>query len=186
MVSAGEKATLLLAVNGAIWWAGDKHSVGLVDPREARQNKYEPKNEEKYFAYAFSPYFDPTSYGTYGRMKFKYIKANFNSKRNFAINDANELCQFGDGIPFQRLETENRYIYADGGKNFQTLVHVERLPYTWGNIKHGKLGIDIDDEEIKEQLENLACYDEKKKVFTEPTGIPFFQQVREDVALPKR
>lgn len=36
MVSAGEKATLLLAVNGAIWWAGDKHSVGLVDPREAR------------------------------------------------------------------------------------------------------------------------------------------------------
>lgn len=38
MVSCGEKHTMLLAINGNIWWAGEKISVGIVDPNQARQN----------------------------------------------------------------------------------------------------------------------------------------------------
>ena len=38
MVTCGEKHTMLLAINGNIWWAGEKISVGIVDPNQSRKN----------------------------------------------------------------------------------------------------------------------------------------------------
>jgi hypothetical protein len=49
MVSCGEKHTLLLAVNGLIWWTGAKSAVGLDDPNITRKNKFEAKVERDSF-----------------------------------------------------------------------------------------------------------------------------------------
>jgi len=49
MVTCGEKHTLVLAVNGMIWWAGEKAAVGVEDPNEFRRNKFEARVESDSF-----------------------------------------------------------------------------------------------------------------------------------------
>jgi alpha-tubulin suppressor-like RCC1 family protein len=100
MVTCGEKHTLLLAVNGLIWWSGEKGSVGMRDPNANRKNQFEAKNESASFQYTFAPYFDPTSYGEYNNVKMKFISSNFNSHLNFAITESNTVCVFGVNTPF--------------------------------------------------------------------------------------
>lgn len=46
--------------------------------------------------------------------------------------------------------TKNRYVYGDSGRDFQSLINVERLPYTWGDVKNGRLGIDLEDKDVRE------------------------------------
>lgn len=69
------------------------------------------------------------------------------------------------------MQTEERYVYADSGKNFQTLIHVERLPYTWGDIRNGRLGINMEDEEVKQS----KLFSKKDKQFLAPCLIPYFE-----------
>lgn len=87
MVTCGERHSLLLAVNGSIWWTGSKSMVGYPDPNLTRKNQFEAKNERDSFQDTFMPYFDPTIPGTFQKMRFKYISSNFNSKLNFAISE---------------------------------------------------------------------------------------------------
>lgn len=49
MVTCNEKITLLLAVNGMLWWCGDKTTAGFEDPNEKRKHKFIPKDDEKSF-----------------------------------------------------------------------------------------------------------------------------------------
>lgn len=99
-VACGEKHSLLLAVNGCIWWAGEKASVGMEDPNAIRRNKFEAKDESDSFQYTFEPYFDPNAYTEFSQMRFKFINSNFNSKLSWAINAKNEACVFGEDAAF--------------------------------------------------------------------------------------
>ena len=89
MVTCGEKHTILLAINGNIWWAGEKISVGIDDPNQERKNKYDPKNEIDSFQYTFDRYFDQEAQQDQSKYKYKFVSSNFNSKINFAINEKN-------------------------------------------------------------------------------------------------
>lgn len=178
MITCGEKHTLLLAVNGAMWWAGEKSAVGLVDPNAVRKNKFEAKVESESFQYTFAPYFDPTSYGEFARMKLKFIASNFNSRTSFAIDEQNQVCEFGENLSFKKLDTEGKYVFAASGKKFQSLVHVERLPYTWGEVKNGKLGLEPD------QLTALGGKSSSKtKKVKAPVEMAYFKQLREEAEL---
>jgi len=83
-----------------IWWAGEKRSVGVEDPNLLRKNRYEAKVERDSYQYTFVPYFDPNNVGELNKLKIKHLSANINSKTNFAITEQNEVCQFGEGVPF--------------------------------------------------------------------------------------
>lgn len=100
-VQCGERHTLLLCVNGAIWWAGEKTAVGKVDPNEVRKNKYDPKDEELSYQYTFQPYFPPGEFHEYSPVKFKSIAAHFSARMNFAVSEHNDVFVFGDNYPFQ-------------------------------------------------------------------------------------
>ena len=54
MATCGEKHTCLLAVNGKIWWTGEKSSVGFVDPNKSRKNKFEKYDESNSFQKQFT------------------------------------------------------------------------------------------------------------------------------------
>ena len=47
-------------------------------------------------------------------------------------------------------------MYANSGRGFSTMVHLERLAFTWGDVKNGKLGIDIEQEEVKDDSEESS------------------------------
>ena len=68
------------------------------------------------------------------------------------------------------------YVYADSGKNFQSLIHIERLPYTWGEFKYGKLGLDLDEK----SLVNSPAYSKKQKSILAPVLMDFFNSKREE------
>ena len=51
------------------------------------------------------------------------------------------------------------------------MISVERLPYTWGDIKNGKLGIDLEDKDV--QKAKIL----KKHGFTDPALIPYFENI---------
>lgn len=120
MASCGEKHTCLLAVNGMIWWSGEKKAVGKVDPNIIRKNKFEAKDEKASYQYTFLPYFDPTQSGQFNRMKFKFISSNFNSRINFAINDQNQAFRFGVNEQFEYISKSNdhKYVFGSSGKGF--------------------------------------------------------------------
>jgi len=71
------------------------------------------------------------------------------------------------------LATVNKFVYADSGKNFQTLIHIERLPYSWGDIKNGRLGIDLEDQDILES----DLYVRKERRFRAPCLNPYFDNL---------
>ena len=156
-VQCGERHTLLLCVNGAVWWAGEKAAVGKVDPNEVRKNKYDPKDEELSYQYTFVPYFAPSEPHEHARVKFKSVATHFTAKMNFAISEDNEVFVFGDNYPFQADAQERRgYVFAAAGKNFQTLLSEERIPYSWGDNKNGRLGLEYtlpEDDYIREDDE---------------------------------
>lgn len=54
MISCGEKHTVVLAVNGKLWWTGEKVAIGLVDPNKARKNKFEKNDESTSFQKSFT------------------------------------------------------------------------------------------------------------------------------------
>lgn len=143
-IACGEKHTLLLTVAGAIWWAGERTSVGKVDPNLVRKNKFDPRNEEDSYQYAFLPYFEPGSLTDLADVKFKSIASNFNARRNYAISEQDEVYTFGEQVSFTKLDFPGRrYVFAATGKNFQTVISADRLPYSWGDAKNGKLGLDL-------------------------------------------
>ena len=47
------------------------------------------------------------------------------------------------------------------------------MPYTWGDTKNGKLGIDLNDEEVMTN----QLYSKKEKRFTAPALIPYFEDI---------
>ena len=47
------------------------------------------------------------------------------------------------------------------------------MPYTWGDTKNGKLGIDLNDEEVMTN----QLYSNKEKRFTAPALIPYFEDI---------
>ena len=49
MVTCNDQNTFLLAVNGMIWWSGDKSSAGFDDPNENRKHKFVPKVDQDSF-----------------------------------------------------------------------------------------------------------------------------------------
>lgn len=143
---------MILCVNGSIWWCGEKSAVGKVDPNEVRKNKYDPKDEEQSYQYTFLPYFPPGEYHEHSMVKFKSIASHFTAKVNFAISEHNEVYVFGDCYPFQMDAQKRRdYVFAAVGKGFQTLITGERLPYTWGDNKNGKLGLQYEPEKDTNQ-----------------------------------
>lgn len=99
-IACGEKHSLLLAVNGGIWWAGERAAVGKLDPNALRRNQFEAKDESDSFQYTFEPYFEPNSWSEFSQMRFKFINSNFNSKLSWAINAKNQACVFGEDAEF--------------------------------------------------------------------------------------
>jgi len=182
MITCGEKHSLILAVNGAIWWTGHKGAVGKVDPNEVRKCKFEPKDDRLSYQYTFEPYFDPTSYDEFARMKFKYINSNFSSRISWAINKENVACVFGQDVEFQKLDSEEKFVFGASGKRFQSLIHVERLPYTWGELKNGKLGIGEmkATDEAPDNIENNpnVKLSSKRNKVKKPVLIEFFACLR--------
>lgn len=69
------------------------------------------------------------------------------------------------------------------------MISVERLPYTWGDIKNGKLGIDTNDDAIMNESIKKSIYKEKEKKFVSPALIPFFEEElrnRDDISNDKK
>lgn len=182
-IACGEKHSLVLAVNGSIWWAGEKAAVGKPDPNALRRNQFETKDESESFQYTFEPYFEPNSWTEFSLMRFKFINSNFNSKLSWAINAKNQACVFGEDAEFQLLGAPLPVVYADGGKRFDSLIQQERLPYTWGEVKNGKLGFEPQDLEDRLKLKLDATNQKKASKLKEPLAIPFFEQLRDDAAL---
>ena len=107
-------------------------------------------------------------------MRFKFINSNFNSKLSWAINSKNQACVFGEDAEFQLLRSKLEVVYADGGKKFDSLVQQERLPYTWGEVKNGKLGFDHQHLEDKLKVKLDSTNQKKASKVKEPRAIPFF------------
>lgn len=76
------------------------------------------------------------------------------------------------------MDSRSKFIAADAGKGFQSLIHIDRLPYTWGEVKSGKLGIDYNDREIRRS----EYFNRKEKQFIAPVLIPFFDDLRRSQA----
>lgn len=69
------------------------------------------------------------------------------------------------------------------------MISVERLPYTWGDIKNGKLGIDTNDASIMKEAIKNTIFKEKEKKFVSPALIPFFEEElrnRDDISNEKK
>ena len=148
----------------------------------------------------FEPYFDPNDYSKKAFFKkYKYINANFNSKINWAISEDNKTFVFGEDIEFQPLKSDQQFIFGVSGKKFQSLISVEREPYTWGEIKYGKLGLgnlknepkpeeSSDDNKSQKTEESSILIDmqeippeawsSKRKKIKKPIKIPFFDKMR--------
>ena len=85
MVTCSEKFTLVLSVQGKIWFTGDKTSVGLESMNKGNQFGQETNT----FQYYFVPYFDPTKINNLTTSQIKFISSNFNSKISHSINENN-------------------------------------------------------------------------------------------------
>ena len=165
MVACGQKFSMLLAMNGMMWFSGDKKQVGLYreEPRLGGQrSKLELEEETKSFQYTFMPFTDPHKLRLQLENQVKFVACNFNSRQHLAINAVNELYEFGEdnpmhkqrpvtytaeGVGGQEVEKEagsNKYVLADCGANFSAVVAQQRLPFAWGEFKNGKLGIALD------------------------------------------
>ena len=59
MISCGEKHTLALAVNGLIWFSGDKAAVGQFLKKDESKEEY---NQLKSYQYTFMPLFSPADF----------------------------------------------------------------------------------------------------------------------------
>jgi len=75
-------------------------------------------------------------------------------------------------------------VFADGGKRFDSLINQERLPYTWGEVKNGKLGLDSQrlEETFNQGKDNKSRLDstnqKKNTKVKQPEAIPFFEEKR--------
>ena len=74
------------------------------------------------------------------------------------------------------------FIYADSGKNFQSLINVDRLPFSWGDVRNGKTGIPYTSEEIEEK----NVFDKMSKHLLMPLMIPEFDQKRQGCLLSEK
>ena len=88
----------------------------------------------------------------------KFISSNFNSQLNFSITEDNRVCVFGVNTPFQTFDSDQKWVYVNSGKDYFSFIHIERLPYCWGDAKNGKLGLDVEgtdpgEEQVLEMME---------------------------------
>lgn len=81
------------------------------------------------------------------------------------------------------------------------MINIERIPYSWGEVKHGKLGISVkvqdeflddqqsgkeeSDDSDEEQEINISEFYQmpKKKYYHNPTAIPYFIDLRESLKM---
>ena len=110
---------------------------------------------------------------------------------NFAITEGNNLCVFGVNTPFQKFDSDGRFVFANSGKDYFSLIHIERLPYTWGDTKNGKLGLDLEGPDVIEEdphpeiraafiAQRTKLHNKKLRRVTGPCRIPHFVIAREE------
>ena len=68
---------------------------------------------------------------------------------------------------------------VNGGKGFNTFVDNYRLPYSWGDIKNGRLGIDVDGI-VHDDKNNIYSPADRDKLIRD------YDDNRMQIALPYR
>jgi hypothetical protein len=62
-------------------------------------------------------------------------------------------------------EQEPLFIAGDVGRDFKSLIATTRMPYSWGDVRYGKCGLDYGEKKIKKQCKD---YDRKNKRMNRP------------------
>lgn len=100
---------------------------------------------------------------------------------------------FGTDVEFQLLETPENFVFGASGKRFQSLISLDRLAYTFGEIKNGKLGLGEMPEDLDEYIDdpndknfdsklmriNEIQFSSKASKVKKPAIVPFFAKERE-------
>ena len=78
------------------------------------------------------------------------------------------MCVFGVNTPFQTFDSDQKWVFVNSGKDFFSFIHIERLPYSWGDAKNGKLGLDVEgadpgEGEIEERYADLSLEEGAKE-----------------------
>lgn len=161
MITCGEKHTLLLDGEGNIWFAGQLLAVGL----DAADNE---KRSEFVMLSSLSKQV-PTE-------AMLYIASGQN--HNLSLSGTNKIYAFGKndyGKCGIRIEEESVFFkevamndinisLVSCGKKHSVACDLKGLPYSWGNITLGRLGIPPMNFEQREK--EALCIDAPKEIMT--------------------
>ena len=80
-----------------------------------------------------------------------------------------------DGDKDKQEKQDIVFIAGDLGRDYRCLIAASRLPYSWGDVRYGKCGIDTNNKNLKK---SKILYDRKNKKIMSPYKLETFVNMR--------